>query len=104
MHRDAEPGAGTLYRLAPDHSVQVAMCFGGCVLGFDQYGELRSVVEVPATLTTSVAFGGPSLDLLFVTTGQVGLSQQELSQQPHAGSVFVARTGTIGLPPTSYAG
>jgi sugar lactone lactonase YvrE len=82
----------------------VAMCFGGRVLSYSPRAELRAIVDVPATLATSVTFGGDDLDLLFVTTGRAGLSEEELGAQPHAGSVFVARTGSVGLAPALFAG
>ena len=74
------------------------------MLGYSPDGELRATIEVPVTLTTSVAFGGDQLDLLFITTGRTGLTQEELKRQPRAGSVFVAATSTVGLPPAAFSG
>jgi sugar lactone lactonase YvrE len=85
-------------------NVWVAMCFGGRVLGYSPAGDLLATVEVPATLTTSVAFGGDQLDLLFITTGWTTLGEQERRSQPRAGSVFVASTSTVGLPPAVFSG
>ncbi len=85
-------------------NIWVAMCFGGRVLCYSPAGELRASVEVPASITTSVAFGGDQLDLLFITTGRTTLTADELTSQPHAGSVFVARTSTVGVAPALFAG
>ncbi|MGA3214679.1 MAG: SMP-30/gluconolactonase/LRE family protein [Acidimicrobiales bacterium] len=85
-------------------NVWVAMCFGGRVLCYSPAGELRATVEVPAKVTTSVAFGGDELDLLFITTGRTTLSETEKLSQPTAGSVFVAVTSTVGLPPAVFGG
>lgn len=101
-----DPSLGSPDGLAVDAegNVWVAMCFGGRVLGYSPDGELRACIEVPATVTTSVAFGGEGLDQLFITTGRTGLSEEELKRQPRAGSVFVAATSTVGLPPAAFSG
>lgn len=85
-------------------NVWIAMCFGGCVLGFDPTAHPIADIEVPAALTTSVTFGGGDLATLFITTGRVGLTEEELRRQPHAGSVFACIPGTTGLPPDLYRG
>jgi sugar lactone lactonase YvrE len=85
-------------------NVWVAMCFGGRVLCYSPDGELRATVEVPVKVTTSVTFGGDELDLLFITTGWTSLSEEEKQSQPRAGSVFVAFTSTVGLPPDVFGG
>lgn len=85
-------------------NIWVAMCFGGRVLRYDDEGHLTGEIAVPATLTTSVAFGGDDLNLLFITTGRTGLSADQLSDQPHAGSVFVTKPGAPGQPNVPYAG
>lgn len=44
-------------------------------------------------------FGGPHLDILFVTTSRADLSPEEKLFYPDAGSVFaVENLGTRGLP------
>ncbi|MGO9583150.1 MAG: SMP-30/gluconolactonase/LRE family protein [Acidimicrobiales bacterium] len=85
-------------------NIWVAMCFGGRVLCYAPDGELRAYVEVPATVTTSVAFGGDDLDQLFITTGRTTLSEEQLRSQPRAGSVFVASTSTVGVLPAAFGG
>ena len=51
-------------------------------------GHLIDAVHIPASRVTSVMFGGPNLDILYVTTSQLGLSDEQKKQQPLAGSVF----------------
>ena len=85
-------------------NVWVAMCFGGRVLGYAPDGTLIATVTVPAQLTTSVTFGGPDLDVLLITTGRTGLTDEQLTQEPAAGSVFAARPGVIGQLSPPFAG
>jgi sugar lactone lactonase YvrE len=87
-----------------DGNAWVAMCFGGRVLCYSPAGEHIATVEVPAELTTSVCFGGPDLDRLYITTGRTGLTAEQLAAQPHAGSVFVCEPGVPGMPTYAYAG
>ncbi|KAG7157358.1 regucalcin-like [Homarus americanus] len=63
-------------------------------------GKLERWVEVPASNVTSVCWGGPSLDQLYVTSTQKGLTKDQLAKQPHAGAVFrVTGLGAKGHPP-----
>ncbi|HEV8291859.1 MAG TPA: SMP-30/gluconolactonase/LRE family protein, partial [Tepidisphaeraceae bacterium] len=52
---------------AQDH-VWCACWYGSKVMRFDPTGKIQRVIEVPATQTSSVAFGGPEMDELFITT------------------------------------
>ena len=46
-------------------------------------------ISFPAAKITSCTFGGKHLSDLYITTAKVGLSNQELVEQPLAGSLFV---------------
>jgi sugar lactone lactonase YvrE len=85
-------------------NVWVAMCFGGRVLCYAPDATLLGAITVPAQLTTSVAFGGADLDLLLITTGRTGLTDDQLKDEPHAGSVFAARPGAGGQLSPPFAG
>jgi sugar lactone lactonase YvrE len=71
-------GAGRVVRYAPD-------------------GTVERTLAVPASQPTCVAFGGPDLDLLFVTSARDGLTADQLAREPSAGDVFVYKIGCIGL-------
>ncbi|XP_064111197.1 regucalcin-like [Macrobrachium nipponense] len=62
-------------------------------------GKVKKCVDLPTNSITSVCWGGPKLDHLYVTTTKKGLTKDQLSAQPHAGAVFrVTGTGSRGFP------
>jgi len=49
---------------------------------------------------TSVAFGGPNLDIMYATSAEHFLSKEELAAQPDAGCLFeITNVGAKGLSP-----
>jgi sugar lactone lactonase YvrE len=81
----AQPMFGRLARYAPD-------------------GKLERVIELPVSRGTSVMFGGPALDVLYVTTMRLTLSDAQLAEEPLAGSVLALRPGVKGVAETPFAG
>ena len=73
---------------------------GGRVTRFSSAGERLLAITLPAARVTSVAFGGASLDELFITTARFGLTQEQLALSPHAGGLFRVKMGIRGLPPS----
>ena len=67
-------------------------------------GRVDTEVALPVQQPTSCAFGGPALDVLFVTSASEGLSQAALRQQPLAGSLLAVDVGAHGLPEPLYQG
>lgn len=62
-------------------------------------GEKLHAVNIPVAQVTSCTFGGDHLEDLYITTAKVGLTEQDLEQQPLAGSLFVIRDcGFRGMP------
>jgi sugar lactone lactonase YvrE len=74
----------------------------GRVVRYTPDGVVDRILEVPASQPTCVAFGGPALDMLFVTSARDGLTQEELKRQPSAGDVFVYKIGCTGLAETYF--
>ncbi|CAL1679218.1 unnamed protein product [Lasius platythorax] len=65
--------------------------------------QLLKKVKIPAGGVTSVAFGGPLLDILYVTTSGYGLTAKEQKETPHAGSVFAVKgLGVRGILANSF--
>lgn len=82
----------------------VALCFGSAVHRYTPEGKLDQVLHLPVTEVTSCAFGGEDLRDLYITTGSLGLSADDISAQPAAGALFVCRPGVVGASSTPFAG
>lgn len=62
-------------------------------------GKLLMRIKLPAAKITSCTFGGKDLKDLYVTSAKVDLTEEELKEQPQAGSLFVIRnSGYQGVP------
>lgn len=67
-------------------------------------GERVATVTVAAPHTSSVAFVGPGLDLLLVTTAREDLTESQLAENPDSGRLFMADVGVAGLPVHAWSG
>ena len=67
-------------------------------------GALLQTIAVPANLTTSCAFAGPTLDELYITTARYQEPIAALAAQPLAGGLFRYRTDTRGRPAAVFPG
>ena len=80
--------------------IWVAFWLGSRVCRYSPGGELLGVVELPTPLVTSCAFGGPSLEDLYITT-----ASRDVDPSAHgAGDLYVARTGVSGTQPHRFRG
>lgn len=75
---NAEWGGSRLVRYTPEG---IAACV------------LTTIVSQP----TCMAFGGDDMNLLFVTSARIGLSDEALAAQPEAGNLFIYRTNFKGV-------
>lgn len=75
-----------------------ALYEGGRVARFSPAGELLSEHPVPARCPTMVAFGGPDLRTLYVTTASAGRPADELERLPQSGGLFAMTVDVPGLP------
>ena len=53
---------------------------------------------------TSCMFGGENLDVLYVTTMRATLTDEQLAEEPLAGSLLALRPGVQGIAETPFAG
>ncbi len=76
----------------------VALFRGGKVQRYLPDGRLDREIVLPVSNPTMMAFGGPDLRTLYITTASAFLSAGELAQQPLAGALFCCEPGVQGLP------
>ena len=80
--------------------VWIAFYGGSKIAAFSPGGELKQSIEMPVTLVSSVSFGGPELDRLYVTTIAEGTQDE-----PGAGSLYVIEgLGARGPPERRFGG
>ncbi|MGA7411009.1 MAG: SMP-30/gluconolactonase/LRE family protein [Bryobacteraceae bacterium] len=82
--------------------VWCAHWFGGCVVRYDPDGVIERILSVPAKQTSSVAFGGPDLTDMFITSAALSdsLPLAPPGYAPESGyvggSLFHANLGIAG--------
>ena len=59
---------------------------------------------MPVQKPTCPMFGGPGLDVLYVTSASIQLTPEELGRQPLAGGIFAFEPGVKGLRESYFAG
>ena len=76
----------------------VGMWNGNAIAHFNpKTGELIDKIKVPAHNVTSCAFGGKNLDILYITTSSLDMSEEEQKAYPLAGSIFKTIPGVKGV-------
>jgi L-arabinonolactonase len=86
-----------------DGLMWMAICEGAKVVAFNPNGKVERVIDMPVKLTASVMFGGPDLDLLYVTTIDPTLLGRPA--EDGGGDTWVIEgLGARGIPEPRYAG
>lgn len=80
----------------------IALFAVGLIACFEPTGQLCRVLRAPTAHPTMVAFGGPELRTMFVTTARDFLDDQGLAAEPLAGGIFSCELDTPGLPGHRY--
>jgi sugar lactone lactonase YvrE len=88
---------------AEDH-LWVAVWGDGCILRLTPRGDAVARIDVPAPHTSCVAFAGPQLDTLVITTATEDLPATDLARYPLSGRLFTIVPGVRGNPPHLWAG
>jgi L-arabinonolactonase len=101
---DTQPGL-------PDGScVDAAGCIwnaqwnGGRVVRFTPDGRVDQIVPIPVPNPTCVAFGGASLDTLYITTARYLMTPEQVAAAPHSGALFACVPGVKGLAEPAFIG
>ena len=81
-----------------------ALVHGGAVACIAPDGRMIERIAVPAKHPTMVAFGGPGLDRLYVTSASRLLAEDERPSWPHAGKLFrIDGLGARGIAEPAFA-
>lgn len=109
-------GREVFARIAPDHGYPDGLCVdaedhvwsahwdGWRVTRYRPDGSVERVVPMPVPRPTSVAFGGPDMTHLFITSARDGLTEEQLRAAPLSGGLFCLKTEISGLPVSSFRG
>ena len=83
----------------------VAHYGGSCVSRWNpNTAQLLEKIDLPVTQVTACAFGGPNMDILFITSAAQELDAAELARQPLAGGLFSIKTPYQGVPSFRFGG
>ena len=103
-HFTAEDGYPDGMTVDAEGCLWVAFWDGWALRRLSQAGDVLEAVEVPVQRPTSVAFGGPALDRLYITSATIGLDHSALAVQPFAGGLLMFEPGVTGLAERPFAG
>ena len=78
---------------------------GACVTCHDPATSAELArIALPTAHITNVAFGGPDMTTLFITSARHELTDAQLAAQPLAGALFAVETDAVGLAANLFAG
>jgi sugar lactone lactonase YvrE len=85
--------------------IWIAHWGGACVTCHDpETAAALARIALPTDHVTNVAFGGPDMTTLFVSSARAELGVAQLAAQPLAGALFAIETDAVGLEPNRFAG
>jgi sugar lactone lactonase YvrE len=67
------------------------------VVRYSPEGDVDFVLPLAVSQPTCVAFGGPELNLLFVTSAYQGMDTEDCAAEPQAGNLFIFQTDIKGI-------
>lgn len=82
----------------------IANMDGWCVTRYNPRGQIDRVINLPVRRPSACCFGGPDLNILYITTATRRMPEKEIAQQPLAGCLLAVDPGVIGLPEPLFAG
>lgn len=80
-----------------------AMYEGGRILRLSPSGEILLEIQLPVRCPTMVAFGGPDLKTLYITTARHNRSPDELRQYPLSGRILTLEVDIAGRKEPAYS-
>jgi sugar lactone lactonase YvrE len=83
--------------------IWVALVQSGKIARFDTEGLVHRVIECPVDMPSCIAFGGPDMSTLFVTSIKDSGSGRAISRHPAGGHLFaIEGLGVKGIPETRF--
>jgi L-arabinonolactonase len=79
-----------------------ALWGAGRIARYGADGRVTFYFDLPVAQPTCLAFGGPKMNLMFVTTAREGLDPNALRRQPMAGNLLIYETDVTGLADAEY--
>ena len=79
-------------------NIWIAVYLGWRILCLRPNGEVLREIRTPVLNPTSLTFGGPDLDILYITSAVRRHTGVELARQPWAGALMQFRPGVAGQP------
>jgi sugar lactone lactonase YvrE len=76
----------------------------GRLVRYDPAGKIERIIELPVSRGTSIMFGGPSLETLFITTMRTTLDDAQLAEEPLAGCLLAITPGVKGIAEAPFQG
>ena len=67
------------------------------VVRYSPKGEIDFILPLPVSQPTCAAFGGPDLNMLFITTAYQGMTPETRKAEPEAGNLFIFQTDIKGI-------
>lgn len=77
---------------------------GGQITRYAPDGKIDRVIQTPLSHPTSLCFGGPNLDTLFITSGSHALTTNQAAEEKLAGAVISFKPGVRGIVEARFAG
>lgn len=75
---------------------------GGAILRFAPDGSFDRKIDLPVRRIAHLAFGGPDLKTIYVTTARFRMKPEELEAEPWAGGLLAIDSDVAGLPEPLY--
>lgn len=98
----AIPGRPDGATVDADGFVWSARYGGGGVARIDPDGKVERFLRLPVTQVSSCMFGGPDLDVLYVTTSRQKMSEEAVAREPLAGTLLAVEAGVRGLAEPAF--
>jgi sugar lactone lactonase YvrE len=96
------PGVPDGLRVDAAGDIWCAFWGGAHLTRFTPAAAVAEVVRVPVPRPTSIAFGGPGLSTLYITSASIDLTEDQLAEWPLSGSVLSLAVSIPGRPAVPF--